>query len=262
MMLNIGVIGGGNMGEAIIAGAHKQHKVFVCEISFRRRSYLKNKYRCQCGDLETLLAKSDYVVLAIKPQDFEGMLTQIAAFDVMDIIFISIAAGVPTRKIERLLEQDVSVIRAMPNMPAMIGEGVTGIAGGQFSRNKEVKEAAGILSGLGKTVVVQERQIDAITAVSGSGPAYVFYFVECMTKAARGLGLNSKQADELVMSTLLGSAHMLAESKESAEQLRRKVTSKGGTTQAALEVLTDAKVDKVFQEAFRAARDRAKELAK
>jgi pyrroline-5-carboxylate reductase len=261
-MKTIGLIGAGNMGEALINGSRKNYKVLICEASAERVHYLKSKYKISAVDLKTLVAKSDVIVLAIKPQDLSAVLDQLAGQSLKGKLIVSIAAGITVSFIEQRLIQKAKVIRTMPNMPALIGEGITAVCKGRWSTEKDVKDVCGMLKGIGETLVVKEELMDAITAVSGSGPAYVFLFVECMIKAAQNLGLTPAQSKELVYKTLTGSAHLLEKADDDAATLRAKVTSKGGTTQAATDVFMARQIEKIFNDALVAARNRAKELAK
>jgi pyrroline-5-carboxylate reductase len=248
-MKTIGLIGGGNMGEALIAGTRKTYKVVVCEANVARVKYLKSKYKVTALDLKALITKSDVIVLAVKPQDLAPVLDQLAGHDLKGKIIVSIAAGITVAFIEQRLVQKAKVIRTMPNMPALIGEGITAVCRGKWATPKDIKEVCQALS-------------DAITAVSGSGPAYVFLFVECLMNAAKDLGLTAAQSKDLVYRTLIGSAHLLEKSLDDAATLRAKVTSKGGTTQAATDVFMARNLQKIFQDALTAARNRAKQLAK
>lgn len=260
--MKIAFIGAGNMGEAILSRLYRQHGCVVCEANEERRAKLKKKYRCVLAESPAdAAASADVVVLAVKPQDLAVVLEAVRPA-VARQLFLSIAAGVTTRFIEKALGGKARVVRSMPNLPAMIGEGISALARGRLATEKDIAAARGILQAVGDTVVVPEKMIDAVTAVSGSGPAYVFLFVECMMKAARKLGLKEAQAQRLVYQTLLGSAHMLAQSQDSAVVLRQKVTSKGGTTQAATDVFMQRDIMSVFSSALEAARDRARELAK
>lgn len=230
----IGIIGGGNMGEALIKGLYAKHCVHVCETNALRVKYLKEKYRgIVLGDLKVVEAAA-VIILAVKPQDMGSLLKQIPVGK--NKLFISIAAGLTTKFFEKHLGGKVRVVRAMPNMPALIGEGITGIAAGLHAKSPDLKLAQCLLGTIGATVIINESMIDALTAVSGSGPAYVFLFVEQWINAAMKLGFNKIQARQLVYKTLLGSAHLLEQSQFDAAQLRAKVTSKGGTTQAAMDV--------------------------
>jgi pyrroline-5-carboxylate reductase len=256
----IGIIGGGNMGEALIKGLYARNCVHVCETNASRTKYLKNKYRgIVLGDLK-VVKDAAVIILAVKPQDMESLLKQIPVGK--NKLFISIAAGLTTKFFEKHLGGKVRVVRAMPNMPAFIAEGITGICGGHFAESADLKLACTILSAIGETVIVKESMIDAVTAVSGSGPAYVFLFVEQWINAAVKLGFDKVQATQLVYKTLLGSAHLLEQSKFDAGELRTKVTSKGGTTQAAMDVFSKGKFDQLIYKALLAAKKRAKELAK
>lgn len=260
--MRVGIIGGGSMGAAIISSIHKEIKVVVCEQDGRRAAVLKRKFRVSSQDLKSLLTISDVIIVAVKPQDFDELLSEIKEIGVGSKLFISIAAGITTSFIENKLGKKVRVIRTMPNMPAQIGEGFTAICCGKYAKQPDLVIACNIFNKVGKTEIVNEELFDAVTAVSGSGPAYVFFFVECFLKAAQSLGLNRSLSHKLVMNTLLGSVHLLDEKRKDAPELRASVTSKGGTTQAAMDVLTKNKMDKIFVKALKAAKNRAKKLSK
>lgn len=261
-MKTLGLIGGGNMGEALINGARKNYKVCVNESNAERVAYLKSRYKISSIDLKALIIKSDIIILAVKPQDLSPVLDQLAGHDLKKKLIVSIAAGITVSFIEQRLIQKAKVIRTMPNMPALIGEGITAVSKGTWTTTKDVAEVCRMLKGIGETLVVKEELMNAITAVSGSGPAYVFLFVECLINAAQNLGLTPEQSKDLVYRTLIGSAHLLEKSQDDAATLRAKVTSKGGTTQAATDVFMSRKIEKIFADALMAACHRAKELAK
>lgn len=261
-MKTIGIIGGGNMGSAIIGGIRRQYKVLVCEKDSVRSQELKKKFKIIMQDLNTVIKRSKIVILAVKPQDFDLVLEEIAKTISSSQLVISIAAGITTQYIEKRLGKNIRVIRAMPNLPAQVGKAMTGLCKGAVAADNDLKSAQEIFGRIGKTVVIEENLMDAITAVSGSGPAYVFYFIECFKQAALKLGLSEETAQELVTQTLRGSLALLEKSKEEAGVLRKKVTSKGGTTQAALTIFEQNKFPEIFAQALAAARDRAKELAK
>ncbi|MBF0512275.1 MAG: pyrroline-5-carboxylate reductase [Candidatus Omnitrophica bacterium] len=280
----IGIIGGGNMGEAFIKGLVEKKlflssNVLVCEADEKRARYLKDKYRVQTGDLLKVSTQSSTLILAVKPQDIENVLVgadfmsarlsgghKVRPYNKIHVsnkLFISIAAGLTTSFFEKHLNGQARVVRAMPNMPALIGEGMTGVCQGRFASLADMKEALRVLSAVGKVVEVSEKYMDAVTAVSGSGPAYVFLFVEAWIKAAQALGFNDKQAQDLVYETLCGSAHLLKETHFSAGELRAKVTSKKGTTEAAMKVLLAGnKFSHMMTRALTAAQKRAGELAR
>ena len=207
---------------------------------------------------------SDVIILAVKPQDSDEVLREIRSHvgaTGRSPVLISIVAGLTTQCIEQRLGAKQKVVRAMPNMPALIGEGITAICTGKHARKTDRDLARGIFNTVGKTVIVKEDMMDAVTAVSGSGPAYVFLFTECLIKAAQSLGLTRALSKELVKSTLSGSIHLLEKQKQEAEVLRAKVTSKGGTTQAAIDVFMKNKIEEIFKQALRAAKRRAGKLS-
>lgn len=261
MKQSIGIIGGGNMGEGLIKGAADQFIVRVAEKDIARQKYLRKMYKVEIGDVPGIVQSSNVVVLAVKPQDFEEVLAIVRNDVTKKTLIISIAAGITTRFIEKRLNK-ARVVRTMPNMPALIGEGITAVSSGAFATKSDVTLARRILAGLGTTVVVDEKDLDAVTAVSGSGPAYVFLFAEVMMSAARKMGLSSELSKQLVYSTLKGSTNLLEQRSEDAATLRQKVTSKGGTTQAALEVFQKGKFEALVATALKAAQKRAAELRK
>lgn len=245
------------MGEALIKGLAKE-RLCVAEANKGRTAYLKRKYKVAITNIADGVAAAQIVILAVKPQDMEAVLVKIGDSP----LFISIAAGLTTKFFEQRLGGKARVVRSMPNMPALIGEGITGIAAGKYATAADLKLAQKILGTIGETVIVKESMLDAVTAVSGSGPAYVFLFVEQWIAAAKALGFKELDAKALVYKTLTGSAHLLEKSPFDAATLRAKVTSKGGTTQAALDVFFKGKFDQLVKKALLAAKKRAKGLAK
>ena len=258
----IGFIGGGNMGEAIMAGLYKEHTIAVTELDSRRRSLLKRKYKCQTLSLEENFKKSRIIILAIKPQNFDNLLKEIHPFVQSTHVLISIAAGITTTYIAQRLPKGSRVVRTMPNLPARVGLAMTGISAGRYAKKTDLTKAKQIFQSIGEVVVVKESQLDAVTAVSGSGPAYLYYFMESLQKGAMALGLSQDLSAKLVGETVLGSSMLLAEEGASPAQLRQSVTSKGGTTAAALNCLEKKKCDHLIKDALRAAHQRAKELSR
>ncbi len=262
MKIKVGVIGGGNMGAAIIGGIYKQCRVIICEQDKKRAQSLKRRYKVVTADLQTTVQKSRVIILAVKPQNFDGVLESIKEHVTKDHIIVSIAAGITTSFIQKRLGPKVRIIRTMPNLPAQVKEGITGICRGKTASSNDVRLAQRIFGAVGKTVVVEEKWMDAITALSGSGPAYVFLFMEYLQSGARSLGLSQKLSDELVLQTIKGSLQLFKSQKESARILRKRVTSKGGTTQAALDVFSRRNTNKIFKDALGAAKSRAKKLSR
>lgn len=268
-MSTIGFIGGGNMAEAVIRGVisaqvYSPSEVIVSDIRTERLDHLASEYKVTAAESNTaLVQKADVVVLSVKPQNIRDVLDEIKGTVKKDTLIISIAAGVTTAKIAGVLG-DVPIIRVMPNTPALIGQGASALYSGNAP-----KEAMGlalkIFSAVGKAVVVEsEELIDAVTAVSGSGPAYFFLLTEEMIKAGEKLGLSSDAAKELVLQTAKGAA-LLAESAdvqgETPAELRKKVTSPGGTTEAAIKVFAEKQFGEMVTDALTAAANRSKELS-
>ena len=249
------------MGAAIVGGIRQKYSVCVCEKDPARVGALK-KNKIKVADLETVITQSQIIILAVKPQDFDQILGELKAFITQDKLVISIAAGIPTLYIEKRLGGKARVIRTMPNLPAQVAQAMTAICKGQWATKADLTRASQIFNNIGKTIVVEEKWIDAITAVSGSGPAYVFLFVECFLKAARSLGFDERQSKTLVDQTIKGSLALLENQKEEASALRARVTSKGGTTQAAIDVFFKNDIQGIFNNALSSARNRAKELSK
>ncbi len=262
-MHKIGLVGGGNMGEALIEHLRKKYFVLVHEKDQARTEYLSKHYKLKTTDLKTVVDSSDVIIVAVKPQDIEEVLKELGRLMTDQLkLLVSIAAGITTPFIEKALAKKIKVIRTMPNLPVKVKDGMTAISPGQYAEDSDVEVVRQIFDHLGKTVVVKEEWMDAITAVSGSGPAYVFFFVEGMIKAACALGLKEDLSKDLVETVFRGSIRLLEKKKEDAALLRAKVTSKGGTTEAALEVFMKNHFDDIITQALLAAQKRAGELSR
>ena len=259
--IRLQVLGGGKMGEAIVRGLlssgwAQAGEILVVEALSARREELSEKYPgLNVG--ENLEPGID-VLLAIKPQDVEVAFS--VAASARSPRLLSIAAGVRIEVLQSLLGRECHVLRAMPNTPALLGAGMAALAAGQGATEDDLAWAEGILSAVGKVVVVKEELLDAVTGVSGSGPAYLFLVAEAMIAAGVEAGLEPEVADTLTRQTLLGSAMLLAEGEDTPEQLRVNVTSPGGTTAEALKVFEERSLRDIFQEAILAATERSKEL--
>lgn len=268
MNKKIGIIGCGNMGEALLGRLsnvlEKSVSIMVSELDAARRAVIQEKHKIIVEiDNNYLVKYCDIIILAVKPQDLENVLRQEVCCGISEEkLLISIAAGITTKYIESIVGDNMPVIRAMPNMPAVIGEAVTAICAGSGAAKRDMELARKIFSTIGDVVEVEEKHMDAVTAISGSGPAYFFYFIEALAEAAVKLGLDEKTAKELAVKTAIGSSKLLDALKEHPELLRKKVTSKGGTTEAALKVFDDKKLKKIIEEAAAAACSRSKELSK
>lgn len=264
----IGIIGCGNMGEAIFSRLSeimvKSVNLMVSETDAARRDAIQKKYKIIVEiDNNYLVKYCDVIIIAVKPQSIEDLLRQeICCGASKEKLIISIAAGIPTSYIEKIVGRDVPVVRAMPNMPAVIGEAVTAVCAGSAASKEDLKLAVEVLSKIGDVVEVDEKMMDAVTAISGSGPAYFFYMIEALAEAAKKLGLDEKTAEELAIKTAIGSSELLDKMKERPGALRMKVTSKGGTTEAALKVFDSKKLGKIIEAAAKAACKRSKDMSK
>jgi pyrroline-5-carboxylate reductase len=205
---------------------------------------------------------ADLVILAVKPNMILETLKEIATSLKPNCLVVSVAAGITTKAMEEQLSGNSAVVRAMPNTPSVVGLGVTGISKGSNVSDQQLDLAVKLFSSVGKVLVVDEGKIDALSTISGSGPAYVFYFAEKLIAAAKSLGFSDQEASLMVKETFLGSATLLATSSSSPEELRKQVTSPNGTTMQATGRFDAADFEKVFIEATEAALARAKELGK
>jgi pyrroline-5-carboxylate reductase len=261
-------IGAGNMAEAIIkgllqAGWAAADRIRVTDVDAARLAHFAEAY--QVGGLtDNVEAVSDaeLVVLAVKPQGLLDVMRQLQPALTAQHLVLSIAAGIPTGAIEDAAGCSLRVVRAMPNTPALVGRGAAAICPGRWATAADLDVAERVLGAAGVVVRVAESQLDAVTAISGSGPAYVFYLMEAMQAAAAELGLDADTALRLIVATVGGSAALAEQRGEAPAVLRQRVTSKGGTTAAALAVLEEQGVRDRWVEAMRAAHRRAGELAR
>ena len=284
-MARIAIVGGGNMGEALLAGllrAGRQIKdLVVAEKSADRAGYLSKTYSVRVTDVADAVENASVVILAVKPGDIESVVAEIseaatqAEGNTAEQVLISVIAGVNTAFYESRLPAGSPVIRVMPNAPALVGAGVSALAAGRFATDAQLADAAALFESVGGALTVPESQLDAVTAVSGSGPAYFFLFVEALVDAAVATGLTRAVATELATQTMAGSAAMLLERLDAdrttaggaagrpdttAAQLRAMVTSPGGTTAAGLRELEAAGLRAAVAAAVQAAKTRSEQL--
>lgn len=262
--LNIGFIGGGNMAEALISGligaGHGATRIRVTDINQARLDAMQQQYDiAPCPNIASVLAPSDVLLLAVKPQQIDDVLKKFGSVASGKTV-ISIAAGISTAHITRILGDEVAVVRVMPNTPCLVGEGMSVLYSKADGEHRERAEY--ILASSGQTAWIdEEQQMHAVTAVSGSGPAYFFLLAELMQAAGQSLGLSRELCEKLVGQTALGAGRMLTASGKSAELLRQQVTSPGGTTQAALEAMFEGQLPDIVRTAIAAAARRSRELA-
>ena len=262
----IAIIGGGNMAEAIMRGLLREDAgagICVAEISPKRRDELTAQFPLVrvVGDAAEAAQWGEVVILAIKPQQAGGVLDLIKAVVTPDKLVISIMAGIPSSKVEANLVTGCRVVRAMPNTPALIGAGATAVCSGRKASSDDLDLALQIFTQIGTTVSVEEKLMDAVTGLSGSGPAYVFTFIEALSDAGVKNGLPRAVAAQLAVQTVLGAARMVSETGEHPALLKEKVTSPAGTTIAALHALENGSFRGVVMNAVDAACLRSKELA-
>jgi len=261
----IAIIGGGMLGGTVLAGLLRSglpaDEVVVAEKREERADELRAAHGVRVLPIAAAVADADTVLLVVKPQDMGATLEQVAPALSPGAVVVSLAAGITCAFIEERLPDGTPVVRVMPNTPAQVGQGMAAVSRGSHCDDSHEDRAEALMRPLGRVVRLPEPMIDAVTAVSGSGPAYVFYVVEAMVAAGVQLGLTPEVATELTVQTVLGAATMLRETGEDPAELRRQVTSPNGTTAAALTVLGDRGVHAAFVAALTAARDRSRELA-
>lgn len=259
------IVGLGVMGEALLSGLLRAgwspDEIVITDRREERCAEILDKYGVSSLSNNEAVAAADTIVLVVKPQDMTSLLKEIHTSVKHGSLVISLAAGITTASIEDALPAGTPVVRVMPNTPALVDQGMAAISAGSHCSPQHLDHAEKMLTSTGKVVRVPERYQDAVTAISGSGPAYIFYVVEAMIEAGVLLGLPRDIATELTVQTALGAATMLAETGEHPTVLRERVTSPAGTTVAALRELDDHKVRAAFLTAMEAARDRSAELA-
>lgn len=264
-MTRLAVIGSGVMGETLVSGLLRAgwdaDQIIAADRREFRRVEMQRAHGVQVGSNAEAAAAADTVIIVVKPQDIGAVLPEIAATLRPGTLVVSLCAGVSTGQIERALPEGTAVVRVMPNTPAQVDEGMAAISPGAHASPADLQHVTEILSAVGKVITVPEKYQDAVTAISGSGPAYLFFVVEAMIDAGVMLGLPRDTATTLVVQTMFGSAKLLAESGEHPTVLRERVTSPGGTTAAALRQLEDHRVKAAFITAMEAARDRSRALA-
>jgi pyrroline-5-carboxylate reductase len=261
----IGVLGVGKLGEALLSGLLRSgtpaHCLLAAERHPERAAEIADRYGVATPSPEEAAATADVLVLAVKPQDMRALLGDISHHVRPGTLVVSVAAGITSSLVEQLLPEGTVVVRVMTNTPVFVDEAMSAISPGSHAGSAHLQLVEDLLSPVGKVVRVPESQQDAVTALSGSGPAYFFFLVEAMIDAGILLGLPRAVAAELIVQTAVGSARMLRESGEHPVLLREAVTSPGGTTIAAIRTMEDHGVRAAMLAAIEAARDRSRELA-
>lgn len=263
----IGFIGIGNMGEALLRGIINSNlvspeSIYASDVNTEKLNSLSNELKINPMDNnKSLVNNSDIILIALKPDIVKPVLAQISESFHQPKWCISIAAGINISLIESLLPDGTPVVRVMPNTPAMVREGMTAISPGIYANDHHVYKAKQLFQAVGKAIIVQEKLMDAVTALSGSGPAFIFLLIEALADAGVQLGLSRADASLMATQTVFGSSKMLLETQEHPAVLKNKVTSPGGTTAAGLFVLENNKFRSAIIEAVVAAAERSKQLS-
>lgn len=261
LLQKVAFVGGGNMASAIIGGLHhhgsQTNQLMVIEPSAEKRTQLNQTFGVIVHDQVQAAAQQSIIVLAVKPQQLQSVCSALRT-EIKDQLVISIAAGIRSESIADWLGGHQKVIRVMPNTPAQVQAGISALyAFGNVSTN-ERQAADQLMQAVGSTIWLEdESQMDAVTAISGSGPAYVFYCIEALQLAAVKLGLPEAQSKQLALQTFLGASQLANTSEDSVETLRKKVTSKGGTTEKGLEVLAENDIQSIFYQTAKAAAEQS-----
>jgi pyrroline-5-carboxylate reductase len=263
----IAIIGGGKMGSIIAQGliAHKiipGKDIIVTDIDAARLEFLRLSMKLKVSqNNEKAVKGADIIILAVKPQNMALTLKEISPAIDKNKFVISIAAGITTKFIEDFLTKGARIVRVMPNTPALVGEGAAAVAGGSLARAIDIKLTRAIFNAVGISVEIEEKLMDAVTGLSGSGPAYFFLIIEALIEAGLKTGLSRDLAKQLAAQTMLGAARLCLQSDKEPAQLREMVTSPNGTTFAGLKVMEEKNIRAIIVAAVEAATKRSKELA-
>ena len=264
----VGFIGAGNMATALIkgliqSGVYSRDQLLASDKEKTALDAMSSQFGLKCvSSNRELVQASSTVVLSVKPQNMRDVLEDVKGEVRDDHLFISIAAGIPLSMIHGILGKDIPLIRVMPNTPALVQKGASALAGSKLAGPEHMAAARTIFDAVGETVEVEELMMDAVTAVSGSGPGYVFRMMECMVDAGVSAGLERETSRHLVIQTFLGAAYLAKESEDSLSTLRKKVTSPGGTTAEGLATFEKMGLEEMTKKAVEAARYRSVELGK
>jgi pyrroline-5-carboxylate reductase len=266
LKIPVGFIGGGNMAEAMIQGLLTSKSIipsdcWVCDIIEDRLNHLKKTYGVKAvHDTPQVIRSSRAVVLAIKPQNIEKALSTLAPIWSKEKVLVSIAAGVPISYMESFFEKTPKIIRVMPNTPALVLSGISALAKNAVADEKDLELVESLFKAIGETVRVEESQLDAVTGLSGSGPAYIFYILEGLIEGGVKMGLARSVAQKLAIQTVFGAGQMARQMDWPISQLKEMVTSPGGTTIHGLHVLERAGMHGILMDAVEAATHRSREL--
>lgn len=262
--MKINFIGGGNMAHAIIGGLEQNgldmSEITVLELDTQKRTELAQKFGIKVTDSYIEFSSTDVIVLAVKPQQLKQVCSDLST-SLNSQLIVSIAAGVRSQDISRWLNNHPAIVRVMPNTPAQIRAGISALYAMPAVNQQQREQASTILAAVGKTLWLDdENKMDAVTAISGSGPAYVFYFIEALQDAGIALGLDAESAKLLALQTFAGASLLAVQSHEDIKTLRAQVTSKGGTTEQGILSLETADIKGIVSKAAKAAADKSVQL--
>jgi pyrroline-5-carboxylate reductase len=267
IMKKLAFIGAGSMAEAFISGILENGLIDSKNIWVTNNSNaeklkkLSDTYGVRSSyDLTELFAGTEMVILSMKPKDAATAIQSIREYLTEEMLVVSVLAGVSMSTIETLARLPIAIVRAMPNTSAAVGKSATAVAVNDRVTPQQIELMKNLFGTVGMTTFVEEEQLDAVTGLSGSGPAYIYYLIEAMEKSAVEVGLDKEMASELIVQTLIGAAEMVKNSTKTSEQLRRDVTSPGGTTEAGVRVLEEHQVQQAFISCIKAATDRSKKM--
>lgn len=260
--IKLGILGTGNMAEALISGLGKSKNIVGYDVDSKRLNLMSKKYRItKATSIQNLVKKSEIILLAVKPQQMDNLLKSIQPHLKQNQLMLSIAAGLRVKFYENRLGKDYKIIRLMPNTPVLVKLGATAFYANKKVNRKDKKRAKKIFEAVGEVFEVKKEELlDGVTGLSGSGPAFVYLFIDSLIKGGVGSGLNPNTARGLAIQTLLGATTLFKQSNLTAEELIKKVASKGGTTEAGLKFLNQKKFGAIVQECVKRAKQRAKEL--
>ena len=263
----IAFLGAGSMAEALISGLVARIGSRPANIWVNNRSNDSQLERLQkeygvipSRDMPSMLKGAEVVIIAVKPKDVLAALTQAKEHLNKDMLLISVAAGISTASLKSIIDLDIPIIRAMPNTSAAVGKSATALSGNEFVKDKDKQLAKEIFGTVGMAVYTDENQMDAVTGLSGSGPAYIYYLIEAMQLSAEQIGLKPEDAQKLIIQTLMGAAEMVHTSDKTPLTLRMEVTSPGGTTEAGIRVLEEKGVRNALIECIQTATNRSSEM--
>lgn len=263
----ISFVGAGSMAEALMSGMLQEGLFVPSQITVTNRSdqerlsFLSEHYHVNFTyDMKELIEQATIIILAMKPKDVTDGVNRIAPYIKENQLVISVLAGISTSKITSLIGKEVPVIRAMPNTSATIGKSATALSKGEFAKSEHLETAKTLFETVGIVTTVEEHDLHAVTGLSGSGPAYVYYLVEAMERAASEVGLDQEVAKDLILQTIIGAAEMLKSSSKQPSTLRKEVTSPGGTTEAGIKVLEEFNYQDAMVSCIKRATARSTEL--